>query len=71
LRRFAVGLIKSKPVRSVAQTMRQLNRNMRLIFDSLLMAENSPRASGSHAGRPENKLALARVALTVDIVIHP
>jgi len=33
LRRFAVGLIKSKPVRSVAQTMRQLNRNMRLIFD--------------------------------------
>ena len=49
LARFAVGLIKSKPVRSVAQTMRQLNRNMRLLFDTLLMKENSRRTSGSHA----------------------
>ena len=33
LRRFAVGLIKSKGVRSVAQKMRQLTRNTRLVFD--------------------------------------
>ncbi len=45
LRRLAVGLIKSKPVRSVAQTMRRLNHNMRLIFDYLLMTENSRRTS--------------------------
>jgi hypothetical protein len=47
--RFAVGPIKSKPVRSVAQTMRQLNRNVRLLIDYLLMRENSRRTSGSHA----------------------
>jgi hypothetical protein len=49
LARFAVGLIKSKPVRSVAQTMRQLNRNMRLLFEYLLMRENSRRTSAPHA----------------------
>ena len=47
--RFAVGPIKSKPVRSVAQTMRQLNRNVRPLIDYLLMRENSRRTSGSHA----------------------
>lgn len=41
LRRFAVGLIKSKGVRSVAQKMRQLNRNTRLVFDYLRMTNNS------------------------------
>lgn len=41
LRRFAISVIKSKPVRSVAQTMRQLNRNMRLVFDYLRMTQNS------------------------------
>jgi predicted transposase YbfD/YdcC len=41
LRRFAVGLIKSKGVRSVAQKMRELNRNVRLVFDYLRMTENS------------------------------
>lgn len=41
LRRFAVGLIKSKGVRSVAQKMRQLTRNVRLVFDYLHMTENS------------------------------
>ena len=45
LRRFAVSLIKSKPVRSVAQKMRQLNRNMRLVFDYLRMTKNSQRAA--------------------------
>ncbi len=41
LRRFAIGLIKSKRVRSAAQTMRQLNRNMRMVFDYLRMTKNS------------------------------
>ena len=41
LRRFAIGLIKSKSVRSVAQKMRQLNKNTRLVFDYLRMTSNS------------------------------
>lgn len=41
LRRFAVGLIKSKGVPSVAQTMRQLTMNVRLVFDYLRMTKNS------------------------------
>ena len=45
LRRFAVSLIKSKGVRSVAQKMRQLTLNTRLVFDYLKMTQNSCRAS--------------------------
>ncbi len=41
LRRFAVGVIKSKGVRSVAQKMRELTRNVRLVFDYLKMTKNS------------------------------
>ncbi len=41
LRRFAVGLIKSKGVRSVAQKMRQLMLNIRMVFDYLRMTKNS------------------------------
>lgn len=41
LRRFAVGLIKSKGVRSVSQKMRQLTQNVRLVFDYLRMTKNS------------------------------
>jgi len=41
LRRFAIGLIKSKGVKSVAQKMRQLNRSTRLVFDYLRMTDNS------------------------------
>lgn len=41
LRRFAIGLIKSKGVKNVAQKMRQLNRNTRLVFDYLRMTANS------------------------------
>jgi predicted transposase YbfD/YdcC len=41
LRRFAIGLIKSKGVKSVAQKMRQLNKNTRLVFDYLRMTSNS------------------------------
>lgn len=41
LRRFAVGIIKSKGARSVPQKMRQLARNARLVFDYLRMTANS------------------------------
>jgi predicted transposase YbfD/YdcC len=41
LRRFAIGVIKSKKVRSVAQKMRELTRNVRLVFDYLRMTKNS------------------------------
>ena len=41
LRRFAIGVIKSKGVASVAQKMRQLTSNVRLVFDYLRMTENS------------------------------
>jgi predicted transposase YbfD/YdcC len=43
LRRFAVSIIKSKKVRSVAQTMRKLSRNIRLVFDYLRMTANTCR----------------------------
>ncbi len=41
LRRFAISVIKSKRAGSVAQKMRQLTRNVRLVFDYLRMTENS------------------------------
>jgi predicted transposase YbfD/YdcC len=41
LRRFAIGVIKSKGVRSVAQKMRELTQNVRLVFDYLRMTKNS------------------------------
>jgi len=41
LRRFAIGIIKSKGVRSVAQKMRELTLNTRLVFDYLRMTRNS------------------------------
>jgi predicted transposase YbfD/YdcC len=41
LRRFAIGVIKSKGVRSVAQKMRELTRNVRLVFDYLRMTKNA------------------------------
>ena len=41
LRRFAIGVIKSRGARSVAQKMRQLTRHVRLVFDYLRMSENS------------------------------
>jgi len=47
LRRFAIGVIKSKGVRSVAQKMRQLNKNTRLVFDYLRMTTNSCSARSS------------------------
>lgn len=41
LRRFAIGVIKSKGVRSVPQKMRELTQNVRLVFDYLRMTKNS------------------------------
>ena len=41
LRRFAIGIIKSKRVRSVAQKMRELTQNVRLVLDYLRMTKNS------------------------------
>lgn len=41
LRRFAIGLLKSKKVKSVAQKMRQLNRDIRIVFDYLRMTKNT------------------------------
>lgn len=41
LRRFAIGVIKSKGVRSVAQKMRELTRNVRMVFSYLKMSKNS------------------------------
>jgi hypothetical protein len=41
LRRFAIGIIKSKGVNSVAQKMRRLNKNTRTVFDYLKMTRNS------------------------------
>jgi predicted transposase YbfD/YdcC len=45
LRRFALTVIKAKAVKNVAQKMRQLNRNMRLVFDYLCMTHNAQRAA--------------------------
>lgn len=45
LRRFAVSVIKLKGARSVAQRMRQLCRNTRLVFDYLRMTKNSSTAA--------------------------
>jgi predicted transposase YbfD/YdcC len=41
LRRFAIGIIKAKKVRSVAQKMRELTLNTRLVFDYLRMPRNT------------------------------
>jgi predicted transposase YbfD/YdcC len=41
LRRFAIGVIKSKGGENVTQTMRRLTRHVRLVFDYLRMTENS------------------------------
>jgi len=45
--RFAVGIIKSKGVKSVAQEMRRLTLNTRLVFDYLKMTRNTCRVSVS------------------------
>jgi predicted transposase YbfD/YdcC len=41
LRRFAIGLIKIKKAKNVAERMRYLNNNVRQVFDYLKMSRNS------------------------------
>src|SRR5439155_25611683 len=43
LRRFAIGILKSlqKPAQSIAEMMRNLAFNTRLVFDYLRMTQNS------------------------------
>jgi predicted transposase YbfD/YdcC len=50
LRRFAISLIKSKGVANVAQKIRELNMNTRLVFDYLKMTNNAG-AVGVVSGR--------------------
>jgi len=45
LRRFAIGVINSKGVRNVAQTMRQLSFSVRRVLDYLKMTKNSQPSS--------------------------
>ena len=47
LRRFAIGIIKNKGARSVAQKMRQLCLSPRLVFDYLRISGNTHRASSA------------------------
>jgi len=41
LRRFAIGVIRSKSRDTVAATIQRLVRNVRLVFDYLRMTDNS------------------------------
>ncbi len=45
LRRFAIGLLKSKGVRNVTQKMRQLSFSPRMVFDYLRISANTHRSS--------------------------
>jgi predicted transposase YbfD/YdcC len=47
LRRFAIGVIRSKSRDTVAATIQRLARNVRLVFDYLRMTDNSRRRSPS------------------------
>jgi len=44
LRRFAVGLVKSKGAKNISKKMRQLNKNTRVVLDYFKMTKNSQRA---------------------------
>ncbi len=39
--RFAIGIIKSKNVSNVAQKVRELSFNVRIVFDYLRLTKNS------------------------------
>ncbi len=41
IRRFAIGLIKSKPVKGISKKMRELNKNTRAVLDYLKITKNS------------------------------
>lgn len=46
LRKFSVGLLKSKGVNNVAQRMRQLSFPTRMVLDYLELTSNTQRVSG-------------------------
>ena len=50
LRRFAIGALKSRGVSCVAQKMRQLSWNVRLVFDYLRMTKNSCAPCSKNSG---------------------
>ena len=41
LRRFVIGIIKTTSLKGVAETMRKLSMNVRMVFDYLKMTKNS------------------------------
>jgi predicted transposase YbfD/YdcC len=46
LRRFAIGLLKSRGVKDVAQKLRDLHQKARIVFDYLGMTNNSRKVAG-------------------------
>ena len=44
IRRFAIGLIKSKGIKKISKKMRALNRNTRAVLDYFKMTKNSQKA---------------------------
>ena len=64
LRRFAIGLIKSKSRDSVAATLRKLARNVRHVFDYLRMTDNSlPQSQRPCARAGSNRFAVLAARL--------
>jgi predicted transposase YbfD/YdcC len=44
IRRFVIGLIKSKAVKGISKKMRKLNKNMRAVLDYLKMTKNTKKS---------------------------
>lgn len=44
IRRFVIGLIKSKAVKGISKKMRQLNKNMRAVLDYLKITKNTKKS---------------------------
>ena len=68
LRRFAIGLIKSKGVTSVAQKMRELTMNMRVVFDSLRMTKILMSCPLAKRGRRTNSPGSEQVRIDSPVV---
>ena len=70
LRRFAIGLIRSKS-QSVAATLRKLQRNLRLVFDYLKLTRNTlpPRNHATLSGRTDLPWQTFAPPLTLGLII--
>jgi hypothetical protein len=44
IRRFVIGLIKSKAVKAISKKMRKLIKNMRAVIDYLKMTKNTKKS---------------------------